>query len=701
MANYAILKAAISAAIKQNGNNEITGQILQEQLLSMINSLGSGYIYAGVATPATSPGSPDQKIFYVAAMAGTYSNFNGITLANGEVAILKYNGTWSKDSTGVASAQKLAQIGANKSYFAAGGKPIFTNVIINGSASSVTITFGTSAFRIYDGDGSVVIETVAYSGQSFTVASFERLVFDLDTSTVKKVATNATGLYIDLFAVSGESFTGLLVPYYYDAQLKSINAQVESISPLAKRELGMYYFVRGDRPAYFEENTSTGEVFFRYSGILYIRGFVEKSYTLAQLAAELGVSLVTSTKGVANCIAIPNVNNLVFDGTTLTMKLVFRGNLTLNDIPLIITSSGTIIYINQGLFSAYDVNLAMQSNDSTNIVDYYKRLSKEIENAYRNSASAFIFFSDIHAQSVNFQRIISLANSLGTTKIQAIINGGDIVNEVIGEGLEWYNTIVDGSNIPVLNCCGNHDVWSATWQLAPRTTVYNTVIAPMVNRVTGIVQPASAAANGACYYYKDFGNVRVIVLCAMVESVSSQMFWDSAQATWLQGVLDSARQANKSVVCVNHAPFAKADAVLDMDTKWTSYLASDWKADTESTQFDSIHTSEAAVNIVRNFIDAGGKFICWLTGHIHIDSVQINNGQMMINIATANNDRHPDGLETGSISDYIYDCFNYVSFDTTHGFIKILRFGWDMDASLRVRHLLTYDYINRQLVTEN
>ena len=103
MANYNTLKTSIEAVIKQNGNNEITGPILQQTLLAMVNSLGVGYQYAGIATPATNPGTPST--------AGTYTNFGGLVLADGEIAILKFNGTWAKDSTGSATQESVNQLG--------------------------------------------------------------------------------------------------------------------------------------------------------------------------------------------------------------------------------------------------------------------------------------------------------------------------------------------------------------------------------------------------------------------------------------------------------------------------------------------------------------------------------------------------------------------------------------------------------------
>ena len=114
MANYAMLKSAIADAIKTNGTNAITGALLQQQLLAMVNSLGAGYQYAGIATPSTNPGTPDQNVFYFASTAGTYTNFDALVLADGEVAILKYNGAWSKDSTGAASLELAQSI--NRSY---------------------------------------------------------------------------------------------------------------------------------------------------------------------------------------------------------------------------------------------------------------------------------------------------------------------------------------------------------------------------------------------------------------------------------------------------------------------------------------------------------------------------------------------------------------------------------------------------------
>ena len=44
MADFTALKTAIQNAIKQNGNEEITGNILQDVLLAIVSTLGDGSI---------------------------------------------------------------------------------------------------------------------------------------------------------------------------------------------------------------------------------------------------------------------------------------------------------------------------------------------------------------------------------------------------------------------------------------------------------------------------------------------------------------------------------------------------------------------------------------------------------------------------------------------------------------------------------
>jgi lysophospholipase L1-like esterase len=96
MSNFQNLKNEIANTIKANGNNDIDGALLQEKLLEMVDSLGKDYKFRGVATPDGQPITDDTNVFYVANTVGTYPNYGGLSVADGEIAFFTYNGSWGK-----------------------------------------------------------------------------------------------------------------------------------------------------------------------------------------------------------------------------------------------------------------------------------------------------------------------------------------------------------------------------------------------------------------------------------------------------------------------------------------------------------------------------------------------------------------------------------------------------------------------------
>lgn len=120
MGNYEQLKQAVSDVIKTNGNQEITGAILQSALLSIISIVGENSTFAGVAVPETNPGTPDQNVFYIASQPGNYSNFGSIKLFDQVLILANKNGYWVKFDTGITTAAKVAELeersNANSAY---------------------------------------------------------------------------------------------------------------------------------------------------------------------------------------------------------------------------------------------------------------------------------------------------------------------------------------------------------------------------------------------------------------------------------------------------------------------------------------------------------------------------------------------------------------------------------------------------------
>lgn len=127
MGGYTKLKAAIAAAIKANGKNEITGAMMRVVLNTIVSTVGANRTFVGIANENTNPGTPDGNVFYIAYKAGNYVNFqsgaSNLTVKPGELAIL-YNGTnnWDKFVIGMSSdgvialANTINQINATGRY---------------------------------------------------------------------------------------------------------------------------------------------------------------------------------------------------------------------------------------------------------------------------------------------------------------------------------------------------------------------------------------------------------------------------------------------------------------------------------------------------------------------------------------------------------------------------------------------------------
>lgn len=103
MANYANIKDTINQNIKTNGNQQITGQVLQNVLNAIVDNLTAGYLLVGIASEDGNPGTPDQNVCWLATK-GTYANYGNITVESGKLAVIKYNGTWTSDTVDVQGA---------------------------------------------------------------------------------------------------------------------------------------------------------------------------------------------------------------------------------------------------------------------------------------------------------------------------------------------------------------------------------------------------------------------------------------------------------------------------------------------------------------------------------------------------------------------------------------------------------------------
>lgn len=198
MAQYSNLKAYIEEKIYENGTQAITGDILQDVLKVMTDDLGEFYQTGGVASPSTDPGIPDAKVIYFATEAGTYTNFGGITLAAGEVALLIFETSWTKETLNVLSSVnggvKTANLadGAVTTEKIAGGA-VETAKIANNAVTSGKVADGAiGTAKIADGaiDADKIAANAVESAKIKNGAVTEGKIND-GAVTADKVAANA------------------------------------------------------------------------------------------------------------------------------------------------------------------------------------------------------------------------------------------------------------------------------------------------------------------------------------------------------------------------------------------------------------------------------------------------------------------------------------------------------------------------------
>lgn len=111
--DYTQLLNTIQGIIRNNGNEEITGDNLQAVLTQMVQSIGKYSTFVGVATPDTIPSVYDGNVFFVAATSGTYTNFDGFVLDSGIAFFFNTQSGWHAEVLDIPSSDDLITLSAS------------------------------------------------------------------------------------------------------------------------------------------------------------------------------------------------------------------------------------------------------------------------------------------------------------------------------------------------------------------------------------------------------------------------------------------------------------------------------------------------------------------------------------------------------------------------------------------------------------
>lgn len=322
-------------------------------------------------------------------------------------------------------------------------------------------------------------------------------------------------------------------------------------------------------------------------------------------------------------------------------------------------------------------------SDTLNRLEQMKRQPRVSATTQGITPFVFAHFSDLHADATNLARIIEYCTEYNGY-IDEMIHTGDAASARGTDSFTWWGNVSGSEDILVT--MGNHDAAGANDADFHsggfgKVNCYNQYIAPYVSN-WGVTQPANAAANGYNYYYKDYADAKVRIIAL------DCMYWDSAQNSWLQSVLADAKTNSLAVICFSHYSGGK---VTSFGNPWTTLQYDD---------VSSIINAEAPATI-QSFIDGGGEFVAWFSGHTHYDFMGTLDNypqQIDITIDTASRSAASYSDIARVVGQKSQDLFNIVGIDTFRKLIKIYRVGADRDSWMRHKGCITIDYSTRQVL---
>lgn len=243
MANYQLLKADIDAKVYENAQQKITGANLNSVLNKMVDSLGKGFQFGGLVSPADPFTAGDEKMAFLASEAGRYPSFGNFSIVDGELALFIWDGTWKKQ---IVSYYRNDQVYGVRHYFN-NGSPDLTRI---GDASLHRDLPVQSGMRrcVVNSTGDVLY----YLGANDSTKKEDGTTADLSGATgqvmvevpahYRKTSLNAAQGYMDT-EISMFPFDGaILVPRYlvsaYEATVDRENNLLSSVVNTSARYRG-------------------------------------------------------------------------------------------------------------------------------------------------------------------------------------------------------------------------------------------------------------------------------------------------------------------------------------------------------------------------------------------------------------------------------------------------------------------------------
>lgn len=297
----------------------------------------------------------------------------------------------------------------------------------------------------------------------------------------------------------------------------------------------------------------------------------------------------------------------------------------------------------------------------------------------------FLVYTDIHGDGDNLSRIKEWYNNNKPVYVSDVYCLGDMVDDTFNDTLSFADDSFWKSTIKVV---GNHDVlYNSNLPGVTESQAFSKYFSDIGN--WNVTRPTGAT--NETYFYKDYGNaIRVIVL--------DTYFYTTTQHQWFVDTLADAKTNGLAVIVCQHEDICTEQEKQPLDAdypfadKQNGYSGLQYRTYGEGGDYQSKRDA------VDSFIDGGGTFICWLSGHRHTDLTGYYQGTNGKQLSVVLSNASKGTTSSMRIGNYSQDCFTYVGVDTTAGYIYLLRIGEATDKWFHTNLLLCYDYVNHAVV---
>lgn len=292
-------------------------------------------------------------------------------------------------------------------------------------------------------------------------------------------------------------------------------------------------------------------------------------------------------------------------------------------------------------------------------------------------------FSDIHGDQTALERLVEFYEANKSLFDDAICTG-DLKAVNTSSSMSFWNAVSGAEDI--LISIGNHDATNSDSSLQSESDQYAALFSPYISNwdVT--------YTSGKTYYYKDYADseVRLIVLNNMLSDSEND-----AQLSWFDTVLAGAKTLGYTVLVATHFPNGWGDSSA-LECNFT---------DIDATIYAAQSLRGTYQVKLRDFRTNGGKFACYIGGHVHKDVMKTNADipdqlGVMVDACSIQQSMAYSDIHRQS-DDRTADLANVFVLDTSSNVIKVIRVGADRNRYLVSRKTICINYNTLEIMSQS